>query len=436
MEIKSLRERILRDVAEYTHRVHATRPFIPGETQVHYAGRVYDETELSNMVEAVLEFWLTAGHYAQEFEEELGSFLGARQIVPVNSGSSANLVAITAICSPQLKSGLRPGDEVITPAAAFPTTVAPIIQNQLVPVFVDCQLGTYNLDPDQLEGALSSRSRALFLAHTLGNPADMDRIMAFAGEHDLLVIEDCCDALGARYDGQMVGTFGRLATLSFYPAHHITTGEGGAVFTNSARMARLCRTIRDWGRDCFCGYENPPDGKCGRRFRHVPGLGCYDHRYLFTEIGYNLKITDIQAALGLAQLEKLPGFVAARKRNFQHLYGGLEPYRSLVSLPRWSPRADPSWFAFPISVPDDAPFTRHDITRFLESRKVQTRVLFAGNILRQPGFRNINCRVVGDLPNTNRVMRGTFFVGVYPGLGQAQLAYMLDQFHSFFRRFL
>lgn len=436
MDLESLRERIFRDVTDYYRRAHRRGPFIPGETKVNYAGRVYDERELLNMVDAALEFWVTAGRYAREFEGKLGDYLGVKHVVPVNSGSSANLVAIATLCSPQLRRGLRPGDEVITAAAAFATTVAPIIQNQLVPVFVDCRLGDYNPDPDQLEAALSPRTRAVYLAHTLGNPAEMDRIVAFAQRNSLMVIEDCCDALGSRYDGKMVGTFSHLATLSFYPAHHITTGEGGAVYTSSARLARLARSIRDWGRDCFCGYESPPGGKCGRRFRHVPGLGHYDHRYLFTEIGYNLKMTDVQAAIGVAQMDKLPGFVAARKRNFRTVYDALQPYRELVILPRWSPRADPSWFAFPITVPEDAPFTRQKITRFLEAQQVETRVLFSGNILKQPGYRHITCRQVGELPNTNLVMRGTFFVGVYPGLDRDRLDYMLEQFDRFFRQFL
>jgi CDP-4-dehydro-6-deoxyglucose reductase, E1 len=435
MDIEELRKRIFQDVTEYTRRVHGKRPFEPGKTRVNYAGRVFDEAELVNMVDAVLEFWLTAGRYAQEFERRLGDFLGVDEIIPVNSGSSANLVAISALCSPNLPDGMQPGDEVITPAAAFPTTVAPLIQNQLVPVFVDCTLGDYNLDPKQLEAALSPRTRAIFFAHTLGNPADMTRIMEFARQHDLIVIEDTCDALGSRYDGQLVGTFGKLATISFYPAHHITMGEGGAVYTDSGRLARLARTFRDWGRDCYCGYENPPDGKCGRRFREIPGLGYYDHRYLFTEIGYNLKITDVQAAMGVAQLDKLPGFIAARKHNFQVLYEGLQEYRDLVILPRWSPKADPSWFAFPITVPDDAPFSREDLTRYLEAQKIETRVLFAGNLLHQPGYRDIDCRVIGDLQNTNQVMRGAFFVGVYPGLDQARLDYMLEQLGAFFGRY-
>lgn len=436
MDIESLRKRIFEDVTEYYRRVHADRAFTPGQSRVQYAGRVFDEHELINMVDAVLEFWLTAGRYAQDFERQLGDFLGVREIIPVNSGSSANLVAITTLCSPRLSYGLRPGDEVITPAAAFPTTVAPLLQNRLVPVFVDCTLGDYNLDPDQLEAALSPRTRAIFFAHTLGNPADMDRIMALARKHDLLAIEDSCDALGSRYDGQMVGTFGKLGTLSFYPAHHITMGEGGAVFTSSGRLARLARTVRDWGRDCYCGYENPPDGKCGHRFREIPGLGHYDHRYLFTEIGYNLKITDVQAAMGVAQLAKLPGFIAARQHNFQQIYQALQPYRELIVLPTWLPKADPSWFAFPITVPDGTPFRREELTGFLESRQVETRLLFAGNILQQPGYRDIECRVVGELPRTNQVMRGTFFIGVYPGLDQVRLDYMLEQLSAFLGRYL
>jgi CDP-6-deoxy-D-xylo-4-hexulose-3-dehydrase len=436
MDSKELREQIFHLVAEYTSQVHGPTPFVPGTTRIQYAGRVFDERELLNMVDAVLEFWITAGRYAEQFEAQLGEFLGVRHIIPVNSGSSANLVAISTLCSPRLKNGLRPGDEVITPAAAFPTTIAPILQNQLVPVLVDSTVGEYNLDPDQLEPALSDRTRALFFAHTLGNPAEMDRITAFARKHDLWMVEDCCDALGSRYDGQMVGTFGQLATLSFYPAHHITMGEGGAVYTNSARLARLARSIRDWGRDCFCGYDNPPDGKCGRRFRHVPGLGDYDHRYVFSEIGYNLKITDVQAAMGVAQLEKLAHFVAARKRNFQILYQGLQSFATLIALPRWWDKADPSWFAFPMTVADTAPFARADLMAYLESQRIETRVLFAGNILNQPGYRDIPCRVVGDLENTDRIARGTFFVGVYPGLDRPRLDYILDALALFFHRYV
>ncbi len=323
---------------------------------------------------------------------------------------------------------------MITPAVAFPTTVAPIVQNDLVPVFVDCQLGTYNLDPAQLQPALSDRTRAVFFAHTLGNPVEMEPVMDFARAHGLYVIEDTCDALGATYDGQMVGTFGDLATLSFYPAHHITTGEGGAVLTDDPTLARIAQSIRDWGRDCWCTHHSPPEGACGRRFEwQIPGLDQpYDHRYLFVEIGYNLKMIDVQAAIGLSQLDKLPGFIAARNCNFRRLYEGLRPYEEFLLLPSWSERAEPSWFAFPITVRPDAPFTRQELTAFLEDRKVETRLLFAGNLVRHPGYRHIEHRTVGDLPNSDLVLRSTFFVGVFPGLDDVRIAYMLETFSDFF----
>lgn len=432
-ELAKLREEIYAKVTEYYEKAHADQSFTPGESRVQYAGRVYDGREMVNMVEAVLEFWLTAGRHAEEFEKRLGRFIGAREVIPVNSGSSANLVAMTALCSPQFKNRLHPGDEVITPSVTFPTTLAPIIQNRLIPVLVDAEMGTYNIDVDQLEAALSPRTRALFITHTLGNPIAMDRVVEFAKAHRLLLIEDTCDALGSKYDGQSVGTFGHLATLSFYPAHHITMGEGGAVYTNSRRLARIARTIRDWGRDCWCGYENPVDGQCGIRFeREIEGMeGYYDHRYYFTEIGYNLKLTDVQAAMGLAQLDKLPGFVAARKRNFAQLYEGMKQWEEFFILPRWLPKADPSWFAFPITVRGAAPFDRTTLTHYLERRKVETRMLFAGNILKQPGYRNIERRVIGSLPVSDQVMRSTFFVGVYPGLTGAKIDYMLNVFADF-----
>ena len=435
-ELARLRQEIFDKVTAYYHAAHGGCEFVPGETRVNYAGRVWDEREMVSMTDALLEFWLTAGRYAAAFETKLGKFLGVREVIPVNSGSSANLVAVTALCSPQLRSRrLQPGDEVIVPAASFPTTIAPIIQNGLVPGFVDRRLGDYNLDPDQLEAALSDRIGAVMFAHTLGNPADMDRIVEFARAHELYLVEDTCDALGSRFDGRMVGTFGHIATLSFYPAHHITMGEGGAVYTTSRRLARIARTIRDWGRDCYCGYDNPVNGKCGIRFeREIPGMpGYYDHRYLFTEIGYNLKVTDLQAAMGVAQLDKLAGFVEARKRNFKALYAGLRQYEEYLELPTWHDKADPSWFAFPLTVRDEAPFDRARLTRFLEAHKVETRVLFAGNILKQPGYRNIRHRVVGDLPVADRILRGTFFVGVYPGLDAQRIQYMLGVFADFFR---
>ncbi len=437
LQADAARQQILDLVAEYYRASHAPRSFFPGQTRVNYAGRVYDERELIAAVDASLDFWLTAGPRASAFEDGLGRFLGLDHALAVNSGSSANLVAVTALCSRRLERPLQSGDEVITPAVGFPTTVAPLVQNRLTPVFVDCELGSYNLSPDQLEPALSERTRALFFAHTLGNPVEMEPVMEFARAHDLYVIEDVCDALGSTYDGQMVGGFGNLATLSFYPAHHITTGEGGAVVTSDPKLARIARSVRDWGRDCHCRYDSPPEGACGRRFKwRIPGLDePYDHRYLFTEIGYNLKMTDLQAAIGVAQLEKLPDFVAARKRNFSCLYEGLKPYQEFLILPTWSERADPSWFAFPITVRPDAPFTRRDLVTFLEERNIETRLLFAGNIVRQPGYRHIKHRAVGDLPNSDLVLRSTFFIGVYPGLDDARIAYILETFTDFFRTF-
>jgi CDP-6-deoxy-D-xylo-4-hexulose-3-dehydrase len=301
-------------------------------------------------------------------------------------------------------------------------------------VLVDCQLGTYNIDVDQLEAAYSPRVRALFVPHTLGNPVEMDKVVEFARRHELFLIEDTCDALGSTYDGKFCGTFGQLATISFYPAHHITMGEGGVVYTQSRRLARLARTIRDWGRDCFCGYDNPSNGKCGHRFEwYIEGTAePYDHRYLYTEIGYNLKPTDLQAAIGLAQLDKLPTFIEKRKQHFQLLYDHLQRYSDTLQLPSWSPKADPAWFAFPITVRSGAPFDRVQLTQYLEAHRIETRFLFAGNILSQPAYRDIDCRVVGNLPNADVVLRQTFFVGVYPGLDEPRIAYMLDTFDRFF----
>ena len=433
-EREDLRQSILAKVAEFYKVAHAEQPFVPGESTVHYAGRVFDAQEMQNMVSAVLDFWLTAGPYAEKFEEALGSFLNVREVVPVNSGSSANLVALTTLCSRQLPDRLQSGDEVIVPAASFPTTVNPIIQNNLIPVFIDSCLGDYNLDVDQLEEALSPRTRALFFAHTLGNPANMDKVTRFVEKHDLLLIEDTCDALGSTWDGKLVGTFGQMATLSFYPAHHITLGEGGAIYTNQPRLAKIARAVRDWGRDCWCGYDNPVDGKCGIRFeREVPGIpGFYDHRYYYSEIGYNLKLTDPQAAIGLAQMSKLPHFIASRKRNFAYLYKHLRKFEEFLVLPTWHDKADPSWFAFPLYVRENAPFMRHQLTRFLEMNKVQTRLMFAGNILRQPAYQHITSRSVGDLAKSDKIMRGAFFVGVYPGMDRPRLDFMIEQFEGFF----
>jgi CDP-6-deoxy-D-xylo-4-hexulose-3-dehydrase len=435
-DVQLLRRQILDQVAEYYRRAHADRVFVPGESRVHYASRVYDEQELMRAVDAVLDFWLTIGPRTEAFEDGLAGFLGVRRALAVNSGSSANLLAVSALRSRRLERPLEPGDEVITAAMGFPTTTAPIVQNRLVPVFVDCQLGTYNLDTEQLEPALSDRTRAIFLAHMLGNPVDIGLVMRFAQEHDLYVIEDACEALGSTYDGQLLGTFGDMATFSFYPSHHMTTGEGGAVVSDNPRLARIARSLRDWGRDCQCTHDSPPNGACGRRLEwQIPGLDePYDHRYLYVDIGYNMKMTDVQAAIGLAQLEKLPGFVADRRENFGKLYEGLKPYEDFLLLPTWSERADPAWFALPLTIRPEAPFSRRELITFLEERNIETRLLLAGNLLRQPGYRHIEHRTVGDLPIADRVLRSSFFVGVYPGLDNARIAYVLEAFADFFDR--
>ena len=435
-EADALRQEILRKVNEFYAVAHADRPFTAGETRIHYAGRVYDAHELVNMVDAVLDFWLTLGRFGDEFVTRLAEFLGVEHVLLVNSGSSANLVAIETLLSREMGGRrLHPGDEVIAPAVSFPTTIAPLVRGGLMPVFVDSDLGTYNLNLDAVEAAITDRTGAIIFAHTLGNPVNMTRLMETARQHNLFVVEDICDALGSHWDGQLVGTFGDLATLSFYPAHHITLGEGGAVVTDGARLAKIARSIRDWGRACWCTPQDTgPNGACGQRFDYkVPGMpGTYDHKYLYSNIGYNLKPTDIQAALGVAQLEKLPDFVAARKRNFRRLYDGLESYEEHLILPTWDPRADVSWFAFPMTVRDEAPFSRQELLQWLEGAQIETRLLFAGNITRQPAYRDMIHRVVGELANADLVMRGAFFVGLYPGLDDQRIDYMLEIFAMFF----
>jgi len=431
---RALREHILSQVRAYYEQAHANRAFVPGESRVHYAGRVYDEQELIAAVDAALDFWLTVGPRTEAFEEKLARFLGVNRTLAVNSGSSANLLAVSALRSQRIERPLKPGDEVITAAMGFPTTTAPIVQNELVPVFVDCQLGTYNIDTDQLDLALSDRTRAIFVAHMLGNPVDMAPVMEFARDNDLFLIEDTCEALGSTYNDQMLGTFGDMSTFSFYPSHHMTTGEGGAVATDDSRLARVTCSLRDWGRDCHCTHDSPPEGACGNRFSwQIPGLDePYDHRYLYVEVGYNMKMTDMQAAIGLAQLEKLPHFIERRKHNFNKLYTGLSDYEDFLLLPTWNECADPAWFALPLTLRKDAPFTRREIITFLEDRNVETRLLLAGNLVRQPGYRDIRHRTVGELPNADHILRASFFIGVYPGLDNARIAYVLEAFADFF----
>jgi len=429
-----LRARIGALVREYYDAQFADRTFDPGKQIVHFAGRVFDADELSNLVDASLDFYLTANRYAEAVEADFAGYLGVSDALLVNSGSSANLIAVTTLTSPKLgERRLKPGDEVVTIAAGFPTTVAPLVQNNLVPVFVDVNLGDYNAIPERLHEAIGPRTRAIMMAHTMGVPFDLDTVMDLARRHDLWVIEDNCDALGSRYRGKLTGTFGHLATFSFYPAHHMTMGEGGAVATSDERLARIARSFRDWGRDCYCaGGEN---NTCGTRFSQQFGalpFG-YDHKYVYSHVGYNLKVTDMQAAIGCAQLKKLDGFIARRRANFDALLAALRPYEDRLILPHATPHSEPSWFGFLISVRENAGFTRADIVKFLEANRVETRTLFAGNLLRHPAYQSIAHRVVGGLENTDRVMRDTFFVGIYPGIDSARFEHMTSAFARFFR---
>jgi CDP-6-deoxy-D-xylo-4-hexulose-3-dehydrase len=429
---RELRDQIASLVRDYYQQQFAARPFTAGKDLVHYAGRVFDEQELQYLVDASLDFFLTANRYAERFEADFAGYLGAGDALLVNSGSSANLVAVTTLTSPKLGDRrLRPGDEVVTVAAGFPTTIAPILQNGLVPVFVDVRLRDYTADPGALAEAIGPRTRAIAMAHTLGVPFDLDTVMDLAKRHDLYVIEDNCDALGSRYRGRLTGTFGHLASCSFYPAHHITLGEGGAVVTSDRDLARIARSFRDWGRDCYCaGGEN---NTCGTRFSQQFGTlpRGFDHKYVYSHIGYNLKVTEMQAAIGCAQLAKLDGFVAARRRNFDRLKAALAPHGDRLLLPEATAHAEPSWFGFVITVAEDAGFSRGEIVAFLERHRIETRPLFAGNLLRHPAFMEIPRRVVGELAVTDRIMRDTFFVGVYPGLDEARLDYMVSVFERF-----
>ena len=426
------REEILELVARYYRERHAPPPFDPLRDPVRYAGRVFGEEEMRLLVDSSLDFYLTSSRFTEEFEAGVADYLGLSDALFVNSGSSANLVALTTLTSPMLGDRrLVAGDEVVTVAAGFPSTVAPIVQNGLVPVFVDVRLGDYNADPEQLRAAIGPRTRAIMLAHTLGVPFDVDTVMDLVEEHDLWLIEDNCDALGSRHRDRLTGTFGHLATSSFYPAHHITTGEGGMVVTNDDALARIARSIRDWGRDCYCaGGEN---NTCGKRFSQQFGslpYG-YDHKYVYGHLGYNLKATDMQAAIGCAQLARLGGFTDARKHNHARLLEALRPYEDRLVLPAAPPDTDPSWFCFVITVRPDSGFTRGDLTAFLEANRVETRSLFSGNLLRHPAFENIERRVIGDLATTDTVMNDTFFVGVYPGIDDARMDYVIDTFRRF-----
>jgi CDP-4-dehydro-6-deoxyglucose reductase, E1 len=438
MNHDDMKQDILSRAQEYFHLTHGQdKPFTPGESKIGYAGRVFDEHEILNLIEASLECWLTYGRFSKEFEKKLSDFLGVRFCSLVNSGSSANLLAFMTLTSDQLgERKISRGDEVITVAAGFPTTIAPIVQYGAVPVFVDVNPRTMNIDVEQLELARGLKTKALMLAHTLGNPFDIDAVKKFCRQHGLWLIEDNCDALGSQCRGRYSGTFGDIATSSFYPPHHITMGEGGAVYTNNKDLARIIESMRDWGRDCWC--PSGKDNTCGKRFEHQLGelpFG-YDHKYTYSEFGYNLKATDMQAAVGCAQLDKLPGFIAKRRQNFNRLFEGLTPLDRYFTFIEATPGSEPSWFGFLMTVRKGVGFTRSDIVKWLEDHHIQTRMLFAGNIVKHPCFDAMRkdktgYRVIGDLLNTNSIMENAFWIGVYPGLTDEMIDYMIDVIRTF-----
>jgi CDP-4-dehydro-6-deoxyglucose reductase, E1 len=424
---EQLRQQILQLTAEFHAEAFAKKDFVPGTSVVPVSGKVIDAADMSAVVDSALDGWFTTGRWAKEFEKKLARFVGVRSASLVNSGSSANLVALSALTSPKLGDRqLKPGDEVITVAAGFPTTVNPIFQNKLVPVFIDVTLPTYEIDVTKLESARSEKTKAVMVAHTLGNAFDLDAVTAFCKKYNLWLVEDCCDALGTTYKGQKVGTFGDISTVSFYPAHHITMGEGGAVMTNKPALQVLIDSFRDWGRDCWC--EPGVDNTCGKRFDWQLGtLPCgYDHKYTYSHVGYNLKATDMQAALGVSQLDKVEHFVQRRKDNFAYLRAALaeKGLEEVLLLPVATEGCDASWFGFPIGVKESAPFTRDQLTKALEAAKIGTRNIFAGNLIRQPAYEGWEFRVVGELTNTDFVMNNVFWIGTYPGLTNAMLDYI------------
>ncbi|WP_409341779.1 lipopolysaccharide biosynthesis protein RfbH [Paenibacillus sp. MBLB4367] len=433
--VEQVRKNILEQVRNY-YRLHwPERTFEPGKDAVPVSGKVFDEEELDYLVDASLDFWLTTGRFSEQFEREFARFIGTRYAILTNSGSSANLLAVSALTSPSLGDRrLQPGDEVITVAAGFPTTVNPIIQNGLIPVFVDVHIPTYNIDVSLLEQAVTDRTKAIVIAHTLGNPFQLDEVLRVAKKHRLWLIEDTCDAVGSEYGGQRVGTFGDMATVSFYPAHHITMGEGGAVLTSNPLLKRIVESFRDWGRDCWC--DPGKDNTCGRRFACKLGElpEGYDHKYTYSHIGYNLKITDMQAAIGVAQLKKLPGFIERRRENFAYLYQGLSELQDVLVLPEPTANSNPSWFGFPITVRNSSSLGRNQLIEKLEGAKIGTRLLFGGNLLRQPAYSGIRHQVSGSLTNSDRIMNRTFWIGLYPGLTREMLEYVVAVFHAAFGR--
>jgi CDP-6-deoxy-D-xylo-4-hexulose-3-dehydrase len=432
-QLGQLRTEISQLVQKYATLAYEDKPFVPGTSPVPVSGKVIGSRELELMVEASLDGWLTTGRFNASFEKKLAEFLGVKHLITVNSGSSANLVAFSTLTSPQLGArAIKQGDEVIGVAAGFPTTVNPILQFGAVPVFVDVDLATHNIDAAKIEAAITQKTKAIMLAHSLGNPFNLDVVTALCKKYNLWLIEDCCDALGATYNGQFIGTFGDIATLSFYPAHHITMGEGGAVFTNNTKLKTIAESFRDWGRDCYCAPGQ--DNTCGKRFCWKLGElpEGYDHKYTYSHLGYNLKISDMQAACALAQLESLDNFIAARRQNFNYLKTGLRTCEEFLYLPDATPNSSPSWFGFPMILKESSGVSRADLINYLEQNKIGTRLLFAGNLTRQPYMIGRNFRISGDLTNTDIVMNQTFWIGVFPGLKTEHLDWMISRLEEFF----
>lgn len=434
---KSIKNEIIEKAKELQRIRLSKEQFIKGKSRINYAGRFFDEKEMAALIDCALDLWLTLGTKGKEFTDNFQNYLGVKHCITTNSGSSSNLIALSTLCSKNIKNPLKPGDEVITTAVTFPTTLNPIIQNNLIPVFIDIEGDTYNIDAEKIEEAITDKTRVIMFAHTLGNPANMYKIMEIAKKYNLYVVEDTCDALDSTYDGKFCGTFGDLSTFSFYAAHHITMGEGGAVCTNSNELYINALSIRDWGRACFCETgEKRPQGACGHRFdQKFEGLpDGYDHKYVYSNIGYNLKPLDLQCAIGIEQLKKLPMFTAIRKKNFNILYNCLKKYEDKLILPRSLPKANPSWFAFPLTVREKSGFTKKDIVTYLEKRLIETRMLFAGNILNQPGYKDIKYKISGDLKNSDNVLLNTFFLGLYPGLSEEKLEYVTECIDDFFNQ--
>jgi len=429
---KQIKKQIFELVKDLYKVKNDKQDFIKGKSYINYAGRVFDENEVIKLVDSSLDFWLTADKYASQFEEDLAKFIGVKYCLLTNSGSSANLLAISALTSPKLgEKRLKQGDEIITTACGFPTTLNPIIQNKLKPVFVDVELGTYNIQADKIEEMISNKTKAIFIPHTLGNPVDISTIMEISDDRNLWFIEDNCDALGSIYNGKYTGSYGHISTFSFYPAHHITMGEGGALATNDPLLKNIIASFRDWGRDCWC--DPGCDNSCGKRFGWQLGdlPQGYDHKYIYSHIGYNLKVTDMQAAIGVEQLKKLSNFIEARKNNFNIIYDALKKYEKFLILPKWKNNSEPSWFGFPLLVKEDAPFTRENMIKYLEENKIATRMLFGGNLLRQPAYSDLEYRAPNSLENTDLVMNNLFWIGVYPGITSEMLDYVITKIEGF-----